>query len=266
MEKKQENSIKLAAHGFIFNSQNEILLLKEKGGELWLGLSGIISQNQEPLEVIKQKALKELDLKVNNFKIFDTGLVGDLVVLRFIANDVSGEIKLTGKYQEFIWCSFAEAKELKNICPIVKKNLIKMEAEIEGGAADQKYLRALADYQNLLRQHAADKTNFIKFALANFLEEILPVYDHLKLSVASLPEAEKNNSWVAGVTYVLKQFKDTLESHGIEEVKTVGEKFDHHNMEAMEGEGEEVIREVMAGYKLNGKLIRAAKVVVGESK
>lgn len=261
---KKENQISVAVHGFIVNSQNEVLLLKEKESNLWLGLTGIICQGKEPQEAIKRKALKELNLKVNNFKIFDTGLVGDLVVLRFIATDVSGEIKLEGKYQEFVWSSFAAARELKDLCPHVKKALVKMEAEIEGGTADQKYLRALADYQNLLRQHAADKTNFIKFALSSFLEEILPVYDHLKMSVATLPEEEKNNSWVAGVTYVLKQFKDVLESHGIEEIKTVGEKFDHHNMEALEGEGEKVVKEIMAGYKLNGKLIRAAKVVVGE--
>lgn len=139
-----------------------------------------------------------------------------------------------------------------------------MEAEMEKNAADQKYLRALADYQNLLKQHAQDKSNFIKFALEGFLEEILPVYDHLKMSIATLPEEEKKNSWVTGVTYVLKQFKDTLESHGIEEIKTVGEKFDHQTMEAVEGTGEKIKTEVMAGYKLNGKLIRAAKVIVGE--
>ncbi len=264
METKKENKNIVAAHGFIINSQNEILLLKEHDSDLWLGLTGTVFQGQEPLEAIKEKAKKELNLKINNFKIFDTGLVGELLVLRFIATDIAGEIKLAGKYAEFAWFGFSAAREMKDLCPFVKKALVKIEAEIEGSAGDQKYLRALADYQNLLRQHAADKTNFVKFALASFLEEILPVYDHLKMSVATLPEEEKNNSWVAGVTYVLKQFKDTLESHGIEEIKTIGEKFDHHTMEALEGEGEKVVKEIMAGYKLNGKLIRAAKVAVGK--
>ncbi|MCX6795263.1 MAG: nucleotide exchange factor GrpE [Candidatus Falkowbacteria bacterium] len=264
MESKKENQILVAAHGFIINSQNEILLLKEKDGDLLLGLTGLISLGHDPLEVIKRKALKELNLKVNNFAIFDSGLVDGLLVLRFIATDFSGEVKLEGKYAESSWHSFSAARELKNICPHVKKALAKMELELEKSASEQKYLRALADYQNLLRQHASDKSDFVKFALSSFLEEILPVYDHLKMSVASLPEEEKNNSWVMGVTYVLKQFKETLESHGIEEIKTVGENFDHHTMEALEGQGEKVTKEIMAGYKLNSKLIRAAKVVVGE--
>lgn len=262
MEMKKDNQLSVAVHGFLMNAKNEILLLKEKDHDLWLGLTGIICQGKEPLEAIKRKALKELNLKVNNFKIFDSGLVDDLVVLRFMATDFSGEIKLEGKYAEATWFSFSAAKELKHLCPYVKKTLAKIEVELEQEAANQKYLRALADYQNLIKQHANDKSDFVKFALTSFLEEILPVYDHLKMSIATLPEEEKNNSWVTGVTYVLKQFKDVLESHGIEEIKTVGHKFDHHSMEALEGQGEKVIKEIMAGYKLNGKLIRAAKVVV----
>ena len=264
MEDKKENKNLVAAHGFIINSRNEVLLLKEKDSDLWLGLSALVQNKKEPLEVIKKKAEKELNLKVNNFQIFDTGFVDDLLVLRFIATEFQGEVELKGKYEEFSWYSFSAARELKNICPFVKKTLAKMEAEIEKNSSEQKYLRAIADYQNLLKQHAHDKSNFVKFALENFLEEILPVYDHLKMSIATLPEEEKKSSWVTGVTYVLKQFKDTLESHGIEEIKTVGENFDHHTMEALDGQGEKVKTEIMAGYKLNGKLIRAAKVIVGE--
>jgi len=264
MEDQKENKNLVAAHGFIINSRHEILLLKEKNTDLWLGLTALVKKEKDPLDTIKKKAEKELNLKVNNFQIFDTGLIDDLLVLRFMATEFHGEPKLGEKYEEFAWHSFSEARELKNICPFVKKALTKMEAEMEKNAADQKYLRALADYQNLLKQHAQDKSNFIKFALEGFLEEILPVYDHLKMSIATLPEEEKKNSWVTGVTYVLKQFKDTLESHGIEEIKTVGEKFDHQTMEAVEGTGEKIKTEVMAGYKLNGKLIRAAKVIVGE--
>lgn len=264
MEEQKENKNLVAAHGFIVNSRQEILLLKEKGSDLWLGLSALVQNKKEPLEVIKKKAEKELNLKVNNFQVFDSGLVDDLLVLRFVATDIQGEVKLAEKYEEFAWYSFSSAKELKNICPFVKKALGKIEAELEKDDSEKKYLRALADYQNLLKQHAQDKSNFIKFALEGFLEEILPVYDHLKMSVATLPEEEKKNSWVTGVTYVLKQFKDTLESHGIEEIKTIGEKFNHQTMEAIEGTGEKIKTEVMAGYKLNGKLIRAAKVIVGE--
>lgn len=127
---------------------------------------------------------------------------------------------------------------------------------------EQKYLRALADYQNLLKQHSQDKIEYIKYALSNFLHEILPVYDHLKIALSNLEEKDKNNPWAEGVIYVLKQFQSVLNTHGVEEIKTVGEKFDHNLMEATAGEGDLVTQEVQAGYKLNGRVIRPAKVVV----
>ena len=93
----------------------------------------------------------------------------------------------------------------------------------------------------------------------------MPVYDHLKLSLKNLNEEERKNSWVEGVSYVLKQFKSTLEGQGVEEIKTEGEKFNHDEMEAVDGSGSVVKKEVMPGYKLQGKIIRPAKVVVAKN-
>lgn len=124
------------------------------------------------------------------------------------------------------------------------------------------YLRALADYQNLVKNTALDKQEFARYALTGFLEELLPIYDHLKLSISNLSEAESQSPWVIGVQHVLKQFRDLLSSRGVEEIKTLGEKFDHQTMEAVAGQGETVIKELRSGYKLNGKVIMAAKVAL----
>jgi molecular chaperone GrpE len=113
-----------------------------------------------------------------------------------------------------------------------------------------------------MKQTTKDKEDFAKYALTDFLHNVLPVYDHLKMSLYGLSEEDGDNPWVEGVRHVLKQFKDVLAQHGIEEIKTVGEKFDHNTMEAIDGEGETVKQEVMPGYKLNGKVIRPAKVIV----
>ncbi|MFA4999914.1 MAG: nucleotide exchange factor GrpE [Patescibacteria group bacterium] len=127
---------------------------------------------------------------------------------------------------------------------------------------NQKYLRALADYQNLVKQSAKEKEEFVKYAVEDFLHDILPVYDHLKLSLKGLSEEESQSAWVEGVKHVLKQFKEVLATRGIEEIKTEGEKFDHDLMEAIDGTGEKIKQEIMPGYKLNGKVIRPAKVIV----
>lgn len=128
--------------------------------------------------------------------------------------------------------------------------------QIEG-----KYKRALADYQNLLRQTAREKEEFAKYANENLLLEILPVYDHLKLALKHV-DKNSNDKWLEGVGYILKQFKDVLNKLGVEEIITVGEKFDPNTMEALKGEGEIVQEEASSGYKLNGKVIKHAKVIL----
>lgn len=129
---------------------------------------------------------------------------------------------------------------------------------------DNKYRRALADYQNLLKQTANEKTEFIKYANERILLEILPVYDNLKISLSHIDEVAKTSGWAEGVKYIVKQFKDVLENFGVSEIRTDGEKFDPSSMEAISGQGEKVVKELKPGYRLNGRVVIAARVEVGE--
>ncbi len=132
---------------------------------------------------------------------------------------------------------------------------------------EEKYLRALAEHQNLLKQTAKEKDDFRQFAQIRFIDQILPVYDNLKISLVHVGD-EKSN-WVQGVEYVVKQFADTLKQMGVEEIETVGKIFNHDEMEAVSDEETEaeqndgtVAKQITNGYKLNGRVIRAARVVV----
>jgi len=128
------------------------------------------------------------------------------------------------------------------------------------------YKRALADYQNLIKNSAKEKSEILKYSLAGFLTEILPIYDNLKTAINTLTPEEQNNSWVDGLKFVIKQFQEVFLANGVKEIKTVGEKFDYNIMEAIEGEGDVVIKEIRPGYMLNDKVIIAAKVIVGQNK
>jgi len=147
------------------------------------------------------------------------------------------------------------------------------ECDNEKQALEHQYKTALADYQNLLKQTAKDKQEFIKYANEQLIHEFLPVYDHLKLSLAHIDAAAEKSNWLVGVQYVIKQFQEVLAGHGVTEIKTVGEKFDHNLMEAIDSEMTEVAeqdnmvaREVKSGYLLNGKVLVPARVVVFECK
>ncbi|MDP2736619.1 MAG: nucleotide exchange factor GrpE, partial [bacterium] len=142
------------------------------------------------------------------------------------------------------------------------------------------YKRALADYQNLLKQTAKEKMEFAVYANENMLREILPVYDNLKMAMEH-HNGESSDDWLKGVEHVVKQFKDVLEKIGVEEIlvpteasgKAKDKKFDHNLMDAIQSEETEdkkldgqVAKQVKAGYKLNGKVIEPAKVIVYKMK
>lgn len=131
---------------------------------------------------------------------------------------------------------------------------------------ESKYLRALADYQNLSKQHLKDKQDFARYANEGLLQDFIPVYDYLKMSLA---HAEIGSQWLEGVKHVLNQFKKALEDNGVTEIVTRDAPFDHATMEAVSNEETEdetkdglVAKELKAGYVLNGKVIVPARVVV----
>lgn len=134
--------------------------------------------------------------------------------------------------------------------------------EEEKNDLENRLKRALADYQNLNKNVVSEKAEFARFALEGFFLELLPVYENLKMAISTLNEDDVKNPWVEGIKYVIKQFQDIFKANGLEEIETIGQKFDYNLMEAVEGQGEIVEKEIRKGYKLKGKVIIPAKVVL----
>ena len=124
--------------------------------------------------------------------------------------------------------------------------------------------RALADYQNLEKRIAEEKSSWIKAANKDLLLKLLPGFDSLLL-------AEKHTE-DEGVKLSIKHFLDILEQEGVRKIETVGKDFDPNFHEAVAqeySEGKkpnEIIKEFQKGYILNGRLVRPAKVVVASDK
>ncbi len=155
----------------------------------------------------------------------------------------------------------------------VVEELKKKVVELEG-----KWRRALADYDNLKKETAREKAEMGKFASALAAYEFAAIYDNFKKAAGLLPEAgedleeykKKVEQWAVGIEHIKKQFGETLKQLGLEEIKTAGEKFNpvwHEAVgeEAVENvEAGQVLREVEGGYKIGGKVMKAAKVVVSK--
>ena len=260
----------------IYNDAGEVFLIKGPKWEGWSIPGGHVEWGETMEEALIREIEEETAMQLDKIEFINANdgiYPGNFfkkrhfIFLNFFAHHAGGEPQLSNEMTEYIWVDPQKALEEMAVAESVKPLLvafIERDKENKTENFEGHYKRALADYQNLLKQAAKDKDEFVKFAVADFLQDILPVYDHLKLSLAGLSDSEKDSAWVKGVEYVLKQFKDVLTARGIEEIKTVGESFDHNLMDALDGSGDKVVKEVMPGYILNGRVIRPAKVVVGD--
>jgi molecular chaperone GrpE len=121
-----------------------------------------------------------------------------------------------------------------------------------------KYLRALADYQNLLRRTAEERDEERKYASRHAVDVLLPVIDLFRAAQQHL-----NNE---GLALALKEADAALSKLGIEPIDPAGKPFDAETMECVEAvQGATTVSSVVArGYRMYGKVIRPAKVVVGQ--
>ncbi|MBN1326101.1 nucleotide exchange factor GrpE [Candidatus Falkowbacteria bacterium] len=129
--------------------------------------------------------------------------------------------------------------------------------------------RAKADYINFKKETEEKQKEIIDFANSVIVVKMIPIYDNLKKALSSIPVDKKDN-WVEGIVQIKKQFEDFLKANGIEEIKTIGEKFDPEFHEAVSKEKKEgfesgiIISEANPGYLIKGKVLIPAKVIVAE--
>lgn len=142
-------------------------------------------------------------------------------------------------------------------------------ARAEAAASQDRFLRVAADLENFRRRTVREKDELRVAATGRVMEDIFPVLDTLAMAVdaARQPKADLK-SLVDGVEMVLAQLKGALLKHGLKEIHPLGQPFDPHQHEAIshqphaEIKEEHVMAVVRTGYALNGRLLRAASVVV----
>ena len=133
-----------------------------------------------------------------------------------------------------------------------------------------RYARAMADFDNFRKRTLRDRDELAKFAASDILKDLLPTVDNLALA---LDKAEnKEDPFVQGVKLAYDGFLKALADHGATPLDSVGEPFDANYHEALaqlpspDVEEGHVMNEVKRGWLLNGKLLRAAQVVVSAGK
>lgn len=127
--------------------------------------------------------------------------------------------------------------------------------------------RAVADYHNLEKRVSEGRSELTTWGTIELIKKLLTVLDYLEQSTTGASEEEKKSSWFKGVEMAVKSFKDVLKSEGLEEISADG-LFDpslHEALDTQPGEDNKILSVARKGYKLNGKVLRPAGVVVGRT-
>ncbi|HEX7048019.1 MAG TPA: nucleotide exchange factor GrpE [Gammaproteobacteria bacterium] len=131
------------------------------------------------------------------------------------------------------------------------------------------YLRAVAELDNIRKRATRDVEQARRFAIERFAADLLAVKDSLEMGInAATDSKDKASALLEGTEMTLKQLAQVFEKFGITEIDPKGEKFDPEQHEAMatqpssEAEPDTVLTVVQKGYLLNGRVLRAARVLV----
>ena len=160
-----------------------------------------------------------------------------------------------------------------------KKKLKKAEAEIERftaelakkeeelAAANDKYMRLYAEYDNFRRRTALEKEGIYSDAYVDALTQILPILDNMERAAQFSPE-DAESPIAKGIALTVKSFTETLAKIGVEEIEALGAQFDpnlHNAVMHVDDEqyGEnEIVEVLMKGYKRGDKVLRYSMVKV----
>lgn len=144
------------------------------------------------------------------------------------------------------------------------------QAEELAAAAEDKYLRLAAEFDNYRRRTSKEKLDLVKSAGEDILKGILPVLDDCERAIEQLEKTEASTFEKEGTGLIYSKLKSYLKSCGLEEIDVKGKEFDTDTAEAvaqipapepaLKGK---VVDVVQKGYSLGGKVIRFAKVVIG---
>ncbi len=140
----------------------------------------------------------------------------------------------------------------------------------EVAAWKDKFVRLQAEFDNYRKRTLREKMELVETGGKDVLKAMLPVRDDVERAIAAMEKSEDIEALREGVRLIAQKFTETLRQRGVTEIEAKGQPFDPDRQEAVAkfAAGEEqkgrVIDVVQTGYMLGDKVLRFAKVVVGE--
>lgn len=133
-----------------------------------------------------------------------------------------------------------------------------------------RYVRAVAELDNYRKRVARERTELIQQANERLIRELLPVLDHFEAALATGGNANQLEAFKTGVAMIFNQLRQVLAAAGVQEIDATGQPFDPALHEAVAHQETRdvpdghVLQQTRKGYRLNGRLLRPASVVVAQ--
>lgn len=134
---------------------------------------------------------------------------------------------------------------------------------------NDKYLRLYSEFDNFRKRSVKEKLELRKTAAADIITSLLPIIDDFERAERSIQEDKESDATKEGIMLIFNKLKTILNQNGVEEMKTIGEKFDpdlHEAITKIPADSDDkkgtIVDETQKGYMMNGKVIRFPKVVV----
>jgi molecular chaperone GrpE len=161
----------------------------------------------------------------------------------------------------------AQEQEENSVESASELDLLKKELEEQ----KEKFIRLYADFDNFKRRNAKERVELIQTAGRDVIQSLLEVMDDCDRAEKQMHKSDDVAQIREGIQLVFSKLRNTMQSKGVKEMKTIGEEFNADFHEAIteipvadENMKGKVVDEVEKGYTLNDKIIRFAKVVVGK--
>jgi len=211
-------------------------------------------------EDIKKEQVEEQDLKNENAESVENKKKDTEKVNNKEAEAVKEEEKETRK---------EEKKKKKSKKPSKEDQIEELGNKLQD--VNDKYLRLSAEFDNYRKRTLKEKMELIKSAGEQILVNILPVMDNFERAMKSIDDANDVMAIKEGIMHIYKNFDEFLKQNGVAEIDSSNAVFDtdlHEALTKIPAPSEDLKGKVVdcieKGYKLNDKVIRYAKVVVGE--
>ncbi len=179
-------------------------------------------------------------------------------------NEINEQEKISGKKENLV-PQAEKTEENENI----EKELERLRIECEELA--DKNLRLIAEFDNYRKRMLKEKTELLKNASESLLVNLLPLVDDFERALQAIETTDDINAIKEGVQLIYNKFINFLHQYNVKEIPTIHQEFDtqlHEAVSTIPAPNEDlkgkIVDCVLKGYTLNDKVIRHAKVIVGE--